>query len=140
MGYVPVRLIELLADVRPYIGWYWLLAVASGIVVAVALSLPVVAGFRSSARWLGWLLLGYTAALIVGMRYYLSLRFTPPRSVSAVLPPPPAWFVLEIAGLSAVALIVVAITLLILAALVEVVVPGSTGRWLRARTSVGPVI
>jgi hypothetical protein len=107
--------------------------VASGIVVAVALSLAVLAGFRSSARWPGWLLLGYTAALVGGMRYYLSVRFTPPRSVSAVLSPPPAWFVLETAGLSAVALIVVAITLLILAALVEVAVPGSTGRWLRVR-------
>jgi hypothetical protein len=73
MGYICARLIVLLADVRPYIGWYWLLAVASGIVVVVAPVWAVVAGFRSSARWPGWLLLGYIAALVGGMRYYLSL-------------------------------------------------------------------
>jgi len=132
MGYVCVRLIMLLADVRPYVGWYLLLAVACGIAVAAGLPWLLASGFRGSARWPGWLLFGYTAALVGGMRYYLSLRYTPPSSVPAVLPPPPWWFVLEIAGLAAVALTVVAITLLILAVLVEVIAPGPVGRWLRA--------
>jgi hypothetical protein len=40
----------LLADVRPYVGWYLLLAVACGIVVAVGLPWMLVRGFRGSAR------------------------------------------------------------------------------------------
>ena len=133
MGYICARLIVLLADVRPYTGWYWLLAVASGIVIAIALPWAFVRGARGSGRWSGWLLVGYTAALAGGMRYYLSLRFSPPGIVPAVVPPPPPWFVLEIGGLSAVTLTFVAITLLILAAMVEVIAPGPVGGWLRAR-------
>lgn len=133
MGYISARFIVLLADVRPYTGWYWLLAVASGIVVAVVAPWALARGLRRSARWPGWLLLGYTVALAGGMRYYLSLRFTPPGSVSAVLPPPPPRLVLEIAGLSAVTLTFAAVTLLILAAMAEVIVPGPLGRWLRAQ-------
>jgi hypothetical protein len=132
LGYVCARLIILLADVRPYVGWYLLLAVACGIVVAVALPWILASGFRASPRWAGWLLLVYTGALVGGMRYYLSLRYTPPSSVPAVLPPPPWWFVLEIAGLAAVAFTVVATTLLTLVVLVGVIVPGPIGRWLRA--------
>jgi len=132
LGYVCARLIVLLADVRPYVGWYLLLAVACGIVVAVALPWFLVRGFRASPRWAGWALLVYIGALVGGMRYYLSLRYTPPSSVPAVLPPPPWWFVLEITGLAAVALTVVAITLLILVVLAEVIAPGPIGRWLRA--------
>jgi hypothetical protein len=133
MGYVCARLIALLADVRPYIGWYLLLAAGIGTVIAVAVPWALVRGARGSARWAIWLLTGYIVVLIGGMRYYLSLRFTPPGSVPAVLPPPPLWFVLEIAGLSAVAVTVAAVTLLVLAVLVEVVAPGPVGRWLRAR-------
>ena len=121
----------LLADVRPYVGWYLLLAVACGIVVAVALPWILASGFRASPRWAGWALLVYIGALVGGMRYYLSLRYTP-RSVPAVLPPPPWWFAAEIAGLAAVALTVVATTLLILVVLVGVIAPGPIGRWLRA--------
>jgi branched-subunit amino acid ABC-type transport system permease component len=132
LGYVCARLIVLLADVRPYIGWYLPLAVAVGIVVVVAVPWIIVRGFRRSTRWPGLLLAVYTGALVAGMRYYLSLRFTP-HSVPAVRSPPPLWFVLEIAGLAAVAFIVAAITLLILVVAVEVIAPGSTGRWLRAR-------
>jgi hypothetical protein len=132
-GWACARLIVLLTDVRPYAGWYWLLAVASGIVIAVALPWMFVHGARGSARWPGWLLLGYTAAIVGGLRYYLSPRFTPPRTVSAVPPQPQPWFVLEIAGLSAVTLTFAAITLLILAAMVEVIAPGPVGGWLRAQ-------
>jgi len=132
-GYVCARLIVLLADVRPYIGWYLLLAVGIGIVVAVTLPWVFVRGARGSARWPIWLMVGYTMALVGGMRYYLSLRFTPPGRIPAVLPPPPLWFVLEIAGLAAVAVSFAAVTLLILAALIGVVAPGPIGRQLRAR-------
>lgn len=72
-------------------------------------------------------------ALVGGMRYYLSVQFTPPSSVPAVVPAPPPRLVLEIVGLSAEAFTVVAITVLILAVMVEVVTPGPVGRWLRAR-------
>jgi len=132
MGYICARLIMLLADVRPYTGWYWLLAMASGIVFAVALPWALARAARGSARWPGWLLVGYTVALVGAMRYYLLLRFTPPSSATA-LPPPPPWLVLEIAGLSAVTLTFVAITLLILAAMAEVIAPGPVGRWFRAK-------
>lgn len=133
MGYICARLIALLADVRPYMGWYWLLAVAIGIVIAIALPWALVRLARSPARWPGWLLVGYAMALIGGMRYYLSLRFAPPSTVPAVLPPPPPGFVLKIAGLSAVTVTVATIALLILAVLVEIAAPGRIGRWLRAR-------
>lgn len=133
MGFVCARLVILLADVRPYLGWYWLVAVVAGIVAAAALYWAVVAGYRRSARWAGWLLVGYTMALVGGMRYYLGLRFTPPSSVPAALPPPPVWLVLEIAGLAAVAVSMVAVTLLLLAATAEVIVPGSIGRRIPAR-------
>jgi hypothetical protein len=133
MGYICARFIVLLADVRPYTGWYWPLAVASGIVIAVALPWGFVRGARGSGRWPRWLLVGYTVALAGGMRYYLSLRFTPPRSGPVPLPPPPPWLVLEIAGLSAMTLTFVAITLLLLAVTGEVIAPGLVGGWVRAQ-------
>jgi hypothetical protein len=133
LGYLCARLIVLLADVRPYTGWYWLLAVAGGIVIAVAAPWALVRGARRPARWPGWLLAGYTVALVGGMRYYLSLRFTPPSSFPAVLAPPPPWFVLEIAGLSAVTLTLAALTLLMLAVMAGMIAPGPVGGWLRAR-------
>jgi hypothetical protein len=132
------KFILLLADVRPYTGWYWLLAVVGGVVIAVALPWALVQGARGPARWAGWLLLGYSIALAGGMRYYLSVRFTPPSSVPAVVPAPPPQLVLEIAGLSAEALTFVALTLLILAVMVEVIAPGPVGRWLRARRKPRP--
>jgi hypothetical protein len=136
MGYICGRLIELLADVRPYMGWYWLLAVAGGVVTAAGVPWAFVAAFRGSVRWPRWLLpsvlIVYVIALIVGMQYYLGLRFTPPATAPAVLPPPPFGFVLKIAGLSAMAFTFVAITLLLLACLVAVIAPGPIQRWARA--------
>jgi hypothetical protein len=105
---------------------------------AVALPWALVRGARGPARSAGWLLLGYSMALVGGLRYYLSVRFTPPSSVPAVVPAPPPQFVLEMAGLSAEALTFVAITLLILAVMVEVIAPGPVGRWLRARREPRP--
>lgn len=129
MGYICARLIVLLADVRPYMGWYWLIAVALGIVVAVTLPWTVAAGAYSSP-WLCWLGVGYAFALLWGMQYYPQVQFTPPRNVPAVLPSPPLWFVLYIAGLSAVTLTTMAVTLLILVLLpVEIIAPGTLERW-----------
>jgi hypothetical protein len=142
LAWASAKFILLLADVRPYTGWYWLLALAAGIVIAVALPWALVRAARRAprrpARWPGWLLVGYTMALLGGMGYYLPLRFTPPSSVPAVLPAPSPQFVLEIAGLSAEALTFAAITLLILAVMVEVIAPGPVGRWLRARRKPRP--
>jgi hypothetical protein len=131
LGYFCARLIVLLADVRPYTGWSWLLAVAGGIVIAVAVPWALVRGLRGSARWPGWLLGGYVIALVVGMRYYLSLRFTRPPPGSAPAPPRPR-FVLEMAGLSAVTLTIVVITLIVLVATAEVIAPGPVGGRIRA--------
>lgn len=127
------KMIWLLADLRPYLGSYWLLAVIAGIVAAIALPWIVLRGLnRSASRWAGALLVGYVCALGGGMRYYLMLRFRRPRSVPALLPPPPPWLVAEIAGLAAVALTFVAITLLLLAVSAEIIAPGPVGRRLRA--------
>ena len=127
------KMIWLLADVRAYMGWYWLLAVTSGIVAAVALPWVLLRELnRSASRWAGAIFVGYVCALGVGMRYCLPLRFRRPRSVPAVLPPPPPWFVVEIAGLAAVALTVMAITLLLLAVSAEIIAPDTVGRRLRA--------
>jgi len=132
-GYICARFIMLLAEARPYAGWYWLLAVASGLVIAVALPWALLRGAGRPARWPGWLLVGYTVALAGGMQYYLSLRFTPPGSIPAS--PPPLPFVLEITGLTAVTLTFAVLTLLVLAAVAAIVAPGSVGGWLRAQRS-----
>jgi hypothetical protein len=55
-----------------------------------------------------------------------------------VRPAPPPQLVLEIAGLSAEALTFVALTLLILAVMVEVTAPGPVGGWPRARRKPRP--
>jgi hypothetical protein len=142
-GWVSARFALLLADAGPSAGWYCLLAVAAGIVIAVGLPWALVRGARSparwargrasAARWSAWLLLAYPVVLVGGMRYFLSVRFTPPSSVPGAQWAPSPQFVLELAGLSAEALTFVAITLLILAVMVEVIAPGPVGRWLRAR-------
>jgi hypothetical protein len=132
-GWGSARLILLLADSQPYTGWYWLLAVAGGIVIAVGLPWALVRGSRSRSRWIGWLLIGYTVALVGGMRYCLSVRFIAPSGVPVVRSAPSPQFLLELAGISAEAVTFVAITLLLLAVMVEVVAPGPVGRWLRAR-------
>lgn len=142
-GWASARFSLLLADARPYAGWYWLLAVAAGIVIAVGLPWALVRGARSparwargrasAARWAAWLLLGYALALLGGMRYFLSARFAPPSGALGAQPAPSAPFVLELAGLSAETLTFAAITLLLLAVMVEIIAPGPVGRWLRAR-------
>lgn len=140
MGYICARLIVLLADVRPYLGWYWLLAVTGGIAVAVGIPWACMRGFRGSARWPQWLLIGYIVAVAGGMRYYMSLRFTPPGHVPAALPPPPLRLVLQVAGMSAVALTFLVFTLLIVAVTVEVIAPGPVGRWLGALRARRPTV
>ena len=140
-GWASGSFVVLLADVRPYTGWYLLLAVVVGIVIAVALPWALVRAARGPARparWARWLMVGYIVALVGGLRYYLSVRFTPPSSVPAAVPAPPPQFVLELAGLSAEALTFAALTLLILAVMVEVIAPGPVGRWLRARRKPRP--
>jgi hypothetical protein len=134
-GYACFRYIALLANVRPYMGWYWPLAVAAGIAVAVGLPWAFVRKARSSSgRWQGLAVTGYVLALGVGMPYYWGVRFNaPPVGVPVALPQPPLWFALMIAGLSAVALTIAAIALLLLVALVEAIAPGLVAGWLRAR-------
>jgi hypothetical protein len=126
MGYGCFRYIALLANVRPYMGWYWPLAVAAGIAVAVGLPWAFIRKARnSSGRWQGLAVAGYVLALGVGMPYYWGVRFNaPPVGVPIALPQPPLRFALMIAGLSAVALTIAAITLLLLVILVGTIAPG----------------
>lgn len=134
MGYVCARYIALLADVRPYMGWYWPLAVAAGIAVAAGLPWAFFRKARGSAgRWQGLAITGYVLVLGAGMTYYWGVRFTaPPEGVPAALPQPALWFALVIAGLSAVALTITAIALLLLVILVEAIAPGLFAGWLKA--------
>lgn len=133
MGYVLVRYIALLADVRPYMSWYWPLAVVAGIAVAAGLPWAFFRKARgSSGRWQGLAVTGYVLALGAGMTYYWGVRFNaPPVGVPVALPQPPLWFALVIAGLSAVALTIAAIALLLLVILVEAIAPGLVAGWLR---------
>ncbi|HEX3515379.1 MAG TPA: hypothetical protein VHT26_15405, partial [Trebonia sp.] len=125
MGYACFRYISLLANVRPYMGWHWPLAVAAGIAVAVGLpSAFIRKAHSSSGRWQGSALTGYVLALGAGMTYYWGVRFNAPLvGVPVALPQPPLWFALVIAGLSAVALTIAAIALLLLVILVEAIAP-----------------
>ncbi len=134
MGYICFRDIALLANVRPYMGWYWPLAVAAGIAGAVGLPWAFVRKARySSGRWPRLAVTGYVLALGAGMTYYWGVRFNaPPVGVPAALPQPPLWFALVIAGLSAVALTIAAIALLVLVILVQAIAPGPVAGWLRA--------
>jgi hypothetical protein len=131
IGYICARLIVLLAEATPYAGWYSLLAIAGGIGIAVGVPWALVRGTRS-ALWPTWLLIAYTMALCGGMKYYASLQFSRPGSVHGVLPPPSPWFVLQLAGLSAVTLTFVAFTLLLLVIMAIAIAPGPVGGWLRA--------
>lgn len=134
LGYACFRYIALLADVRPYMGWHWPLAVAAGIAVAAGLPWAFVSKARSSSgRWQGLALTGYVLALCAGMRYYWGVRFNaPPVGVPIALPQPPLWFALLIAGLSAVALTSAAIALLLLVTLVWSIAPRLVAGRLRA--------
>jgi hypothetical protein len=139
-GWACARFAALLADVRPSTGWYWYLALAAGIVLAVVPPWILSHGTawaradrgRRPARWARWLLLGYTIVMLGGIKYYLSLRYTPPPSGAAIAPPSPL-FVLEMTVLAAETLIFAAITLLLLAVTAEIIAPGPVGGWLRAR-------
>ena len=138
-GWACARFAALLADVRPSTGWYWYLALAAGIVLAVVPPWILSHGTawaradrgRRPARWARWLLLGYTIVMLGGIKYYLSLRYTPPPSGAAIAPPSPL-FVLEMTVLAAETLIFAAITLLLLAVTAEIIAPGPVGRWLRS--------
>jgi hypothetical protein len=115
-------------------GWYWPLAVAAGIAVAVGLPWAFIRKARSSSgRWQRLAVTGYVVALGCGMTYYWGVRFNaPPVGVPVALPQPPLWFALVIAGLSAVGLTIAAIAVLLLVILVEAIAPGLGAQWLRA--------
>jgi hypothetical protein len=155
LGWASARFWALLAEARPYTGWYWPLALAAGIAVAAAPIAALRFGLRATARparrpaspasqasqaspvrrrvgWAGWLLLGYAALWLVGVKFYLSVRFIPPPPGVPVAPPSP-WFVLEMTGLAAEAVILAALTLLLLLVMAEIIAPGPVGGWVRAR-------
>ena len=141
-GWGCARFAVLLADVRPYTGGYWFLAIAAGIVLAVGPPWVLARGTRLArrgpARWAAWLLVGYTVALVGGIKYYLSLRYTPPPAGAIVLPPSPL-FVFEMTGLAAETLVLAAATVLFLAVMAEVIAPGPVGGFVRARFRLRPL-
>jgi hypothetical protein len=138
-GWACDRFAALLADVRPHTGWYWYLALAAGIVLAVAPPWILSRGTararadrdRRPARWAPWLLLGYMIVM-VGVKYYLSLLYAAPPSGATRAPPSPL-LVFEMTVLAAETLLFAAITLLLLAVAAEIIAPGPVGGWLRAR-------
>jgi hypothetical protein len=140
VGWACARFATLLADVRPYTGWYWYLALAAGIVLAVVPPWILSRGTararadrdRRPARWAPWLLLGYMIVMAGGIKYYLSLRYAAPPSGATIAPPSPL-IVIEMTVLAAETLVLAAITLLLLAVTAEIIAPGPVGGWLRAR-------
>jgi hypothetical protein len=68
--------------------------------------------------------------MVGGMKYYLSLRYTPAPPGVTIAPPSPL-FVLQMTGLAAETLIMAAITLLLLAVAAELIWPGPVGGWVR---------
>jgi hypothetical protein len=139
-GWACDRFAALLADVRPDTGWYWYLALAAGIVLAVAPPWILSHGTararadrdRRPARWAPWLLLGYLIVMVGGIKYYLSLRYTAPPAGATIAPPSPL-IAIEMTVLAAETLFLAAITLLLLAVAAELIAPGPVGGWLRAR-------
>jgi hypothetical protein len=139
-GWACARFAALLSDVRPSTGWYWYLALAAGIVLAVAPPWILSHGTararadrdRRPARWAPWLLLGYTIVMVGGIKYYLSLLYTAPPGGAAIAPPSPL-LVFEMTVLAAETLFLAAITLLLLAVTAEIIAPRRVGGWLRAR-------
>lgn len=133
MGLCCARLIQLITEVAPYLGWSWLIVLAGGVVLIVAPIWALAIGLKRWARGAHWLSVGYAAAVIIGARYYLPRRFTPPRiAPGQPLPPPPLWFDLQAAGLLAITAIVVATTLLLVLTAAETIAPGQVKPWLRA--------
>src|SRR5215472_1309062 len=114
VGGISVAMFWLLARICAYLGLDAVLPVAAGIAAAIVVPWGYAVGGRRdvTARWPLWLLMGYTFALIAGMRYYLSLRFrnAGPR------PPglPPLALQAQVAGLAAEVLTFAVLTLLLI--------------------------
>jgi hypothetical protein len=113
----------LLARICAYLGLDAVLPVAIGIAAAIVVPWGYSRGTGRdvTARWPTWLLMGYTFALIAGMRYYLSLRFR----VAGTRPPgmPPLALLAQVAGLAAEVLTFAVLTLLLIAVSILALVP-----------------
>lgn len=128
VGGISVKLALPLAGALAYTGWSGLLPTTAGIVTATAVPWVLACANRGPARWPAWLLACYVMAVAGGMRYFLTVRFlVAPRTAPAVAPAPSPLLALEIAGLAAVAYTFAVITLVLVAAMAEVVAPGPAG-------------
>jgi hypothetical protein len=125
IGVITALMFRLLARTCAYLGLDAALPVAAGFAAAIVVPWSYARGARRdvTARWPMWLLVGYTCALVGGMRYYLSLKFhhAGPR------PPglPPLAFQAQLAGLAAEVLTWAFLTLLLVVVTVLVVVPSA---------------
>lgn len=131
IGGITAVMFTLLARTCAYLGLDAVPPVVAGIAAAIVVPWNYARGARRdvTARWPMWLFIGYTCALVGGMRYYLSLNFhhAGPR------PPglPPLAFQVQLAGLAAEVLTWAVLTLLLIAVTVLLVVPA--GRLPRLR-------
>ena len=100
MGLCCARLIGLIAAIAPYLGWSWLIALAGGAMLLVIPIWALAAGLKSWPRQARWLSVGYAAAAVFAMQYYLPRHLTPPTlAKSQPLPAAPVSFDFQVAGL-----------------------------------------
>ena len=101
IGVITAVMFRLLARTCAYLGLDAVLPVAVGTAAAIVVPWGYARGARRdvTARWPMLLLVGYTCALVGGMRYYLGLKFhhAGPRPLGL----PPLAFQAQLAGLAA---------------------------------------
>jgi len=138
IGVITAVMFRLLARTCAYLGLDAVLPVAVGTAAAIVVPWGYARGARRdvTARWPMLLLVGYTCALVGGMRYYLGLKFhhAGPRPLGL----PPLAFQAQLAGLAAEVLTWAALTLLLISLTILLLVPAGRLPRLRRLMSARP--
>jgi hypothetical protein len=139
IGFLAIRMIVPLAEVRPAYGGYWPLMVAAGF--AVAVGAPVLYGrAMPSAAWSRWpvvLLLGYGAAMVTGMAYFLGIHVNKAAASVPYTGAPPLRLLLQLAALAFTATCLTGLAILLL--VIPLAEPALRRRArTRSRTTAGP--